>query len=353
MNNPNHMIDILGTIFLLWRNKCLIMRNCIISFIVSLIIAFSIPKEYTSIITIAPELPVGENGLAGSLGSLAQMAGVNIGGLSGNEALYPDLYPQIVSSTPFLVDMLSVNVQSLDGSINTNLYDYLENNQKSAWWDYPIIYLKRIFKSEDKRDFKSINDIDSKKLDRKQLILLDGFASKLDVKLDKTTSLIYVSATMQDPFIASTVAEAVTTNLVNYLNEYYTVKERGNIKYLEQLYSDALSKYELAQHNYSQYTDSHQVPFLTSVKSKQLDLENEMQFAYTLRTQVAQQLEAAKAKLQENKPVISIIQPPISPFKASSPNKIILVITFVFFAFFGTSLWIFIKKMVDDYVETP
>lgn len=49
--------------------------------------------------TLAPESG-GKSG-GGSMGALAAMAGINLGTSSGEDALSPELYPDIVSSTPF------------------------------------------------------------------------------------------------------------------------------------------------------------------------------------------------------------------------------------------------------------
>ncbi|MCM1311416.1 MAG: Wzz/FepE/Etk N-terminal domain-containing protein [Roseburia sp.] len=338
-------MDIISLFLLLWNFRALIIKNCIIAFFLAVIIAFSIPKEYKSEVVVAPELSVGESGLVGSLGSLAQMAGVDLGGLSGNEAIYPDLYPAIVSSTPFLIDMLSLHVESKDGDIKTDMYDYLTCHQKTPWWSVPFRFIKNLFKKRDtSENGLSIYEVSSTHLTREQILLLESFSSMLDVDLDKTTSLITVSATMQDPLIAATVAQAVANKLQLYVDKYHTAKERENVVYLENLYKESKEKYQKLQVEYTSYTDSHLNPFLATVKAKQTDLENEMQLAYSVYTQVLQQLEAANAKLQEKKPIMVVIQPAMSPIKASSPKKMALALAFVFLAAFGTSAWIIVKE---------
>ncbi|MCD8236514.1 MAG: Wzz/FepE/Etk N-terminal domain-containing protein [Prevotellaceae bacterium] len=350
MSNAQNDTDIISLFILLWKRRRLVICNCTIAFVLSVIVAFSIPKEYTSDVIVAPELSVGESGLSGGLSSLAQMAGVDLGGLSGNEALYPELYPEIVSSTPFLIDMLKMEVESKDGEIKADLYDYLTTHQKGAWWGIPFKFLKRLLKSKgDADDGISIYEASSVQLTRDQILLLESFSSMLNVQLDKTTSLITVSATMQDPLIAATVAQAVADKLQAYVDKYHTVKERENVAYLENLYEESKIKYKKIQEEYTSYADSHQNAFLASVKAKQTDLENEMQLSYSICTQVAQQLEAANAKLQEKKPVIVVIQPAMTPIKASSPKKVMLVFIYVFFTLFFTAAWIIVKNRLVHY----
>ena len=93
-------IDIIGLVLLIWNKRKRILVNSFIGGLLAIIIAFSIPKQYTSTVVMAPEFSSGSSNL-GNISALASMAGINLGGQSGSEdALYPELYPQIVSSTP-------------------------------------------------------------------------------------------------------------------------------------------------------------------------------------------------------------------------------------------------------------
>lgn len=333
------------TIFtLIWEKRKMIIRNCLIAFVAVVIIAFSIPKEYTSEVKIAPELSLGESGLAGSLGSLAQMAGIDLGGMNTNEAIYPDLYPEIVSSTPFLTEMLQIQVTSKDGDINTDMLDYLTNHQRMPWWSAMMTPIKKLFKKNETSVPEDITTAESTQLSRDQQLMLESFGKSLSVTLDKTTSMISVTATMQDPLIAATTATAVAEKLQTYVDKYRTVKERDNIAYLEKLHKSSQEKYRKAQREYANYTDSHQNAILARVTTEQENLENEMSLAYSVYEQVSQQLEAAKAKLQEKKPISVVIQPALTPIKASSPKKIMMAFLYVFTTFFLTVAWIIFKN---------
>ena len=69
-------IDLIDLIQRIWSNRSLILKVCGTSVIVGLIISFSIPKEYTTSVSLAPEAKakLGE----GNLGMLASMAGINL-----------------------------------------------------------------------------------------------------------------------------------------------------------------------------------------------------------------------------------------------------------------------------------
>ena len=73
-------------------------------------------------------------------------------------------------------------------------------------------------------------------------------------------------------------------------------------------------------------------------------LSNEMNLAYDVYNQLASQHEMAKAKVQEKTPVCVLMQPPVVPFKASHPKKMMMGLLYVFLAFFGTAAWLLIKE---------
>ena len=85
---------------------------------------------------------------------------------------------------------------------------------------------------------------------------------------------------------------------------------------------------------------------LQTVRQKQTDLENEMQLQYNAYQQVAAQLLAAEAKVQEETPAFTTLQSATVPVKKSGPKRAQMCLIFVFLAFLGTTAWILYKE--DD-----
>lgn len=341
--------DIIGIILLLWSKRKRIIINCFIGGILSIIVAFSIPKLYTSTVVMAPESSSGTS-VSGGLGALASMAGFNLGGLSGSEdALYPELYPQIVSSTPFLCDVMNLQVETIDGELKTSMYDYLVNHQKSPWWSKmiaaPFKWIKRLIGGEKKEDIIPL-DAEEMTLSRRQYLTLKSLDDLISVSVDKGNFVITLSVTMQDPKIASYVATVVSENLQEYIGKYRSAKARKDLAYTEKLYTEAQEKYYKAQQAYATYADQHQGVVKMQYQIEQDRLSNEQDLAFNVYNQIAQQLEMARAKVAESTPVCVVMQPAIVPVKASSPKKMMMGLLYVFLAFFGTVAWI----LVDEYI---
>jgi uncharacterized protein involved in exopolysaccharide biosynthesis len=118
------------------------------------------------------------------------------------------------------------------------------------------------------------------------------------------------------------------------------MKARHDLAYTEKLYEESRDKYYKAQQRYARYIDSNQNIILSSYRTESERLQNEMNLAYGVYNQTAQQLQAAKARVMEITPVYTVVQPATVPLRASKPKKSMLLIGFVFLAFVGTSAWI-------------
>ncbi|MBP5323069.1 MAG: chain-length determining protein [Bacteroidaceae bacterium] len=346
-------IDIL---MLLWANRKLLLKACVIGGVLSIIIAFSIPKQYTSSVVLAPELS-SSSGITGSIGSLASMAGIDLGGLSGTEdALYPELYPQIVESTPFLCELMDLPVETKDGKLKTDLYHYLRYKQKYPWWTWaiqaPVRLVKKLTTHNVDTVMPTAQNSNSLVLTRSQQGVLKSLSNKVKVDVDKGNNVITLNVIMQDPLIAATVAQEVSEKLQQYVADYRTAKARKDLAYTTQLYDEAQKRYFEAQKVYATFVDQHQGLVKMQYQIEQDRLENEKDLAFGVYNQISSQLELSKAKVQEKTPVCVVMQPPYTPFKASSPKKMMMGIMYVFLAFFGTAAWIVIKELIDDAKET-
>ncbi len=350
--NIRREVDIVEIILLLWSKRKRFIINCFIGGVLSIIVAFSIPKQYTSTVVLAPEFSSGASLSSGGIGALASMAGLNLGGLSGSEdALYPELYPQIVSSTPFLCELLNLQIEANEGELQTTLYDYLVNHQKEPWWVKILGAPGKLLSHMLGKDTLDVTppSLDATLLSRRQFLTVKSLDEKIAVNVDKGNSVITLDVTMQDAKLAAYVVSVVSENLQEYIGQYRSAKARKDLAYTEQLYSEVKEKYYKAQQKYAEYADMHQGVVKMKYQIEQDRLSNEQELAFNVYNQIAQQLEMARAKVAESTPVCVVMQPAVVPIKASSPKKMMMGLLYVFLAFFGTAAWM----LVDEYVISP
>lgn len=340
-------IDLIELAQKVWKSRRLIFKSCGYAFIIGLIVAFSIPKEYTTSVTLAPESS-SKSG-SGNMGALAAMAGINLSSSSGEDALSPELYPDIVSSTPFLLELFNIKVKDQKGDLNTTLYNYLDKHQRAPWWG---VVMSAPFKAlgwaaslvKDKPAENTAGKLDPFKLTQDESIIADGLSKRIAVAIDKKTGITTLSVTMQDPLISASLTDTVMFRLQKYITDYRTNKARHDLAFAEKLFREAKTNYTEAQKKYATFVDANQNIILFSYRAEQERLQNEMNLAYNVYNQVAQQVQMAKAKVQEITPVYTVVQPATVPLKPVKPNKVMILVGFIFLAVVGSIGWILFVK---------
>ena len=276
--------------------------------IIGLIIAFSVPKQYTVRVTLSPEM-----------------------GSSKDASLSAD----IVSSTPFLLELSTMKIPTLKDEPMT-LNTYLDE-ESSPWWNYVIGFpgmiiggVKSLFIEENKSfAFNKLNR-GTIELSNKEFQKIEALKSMITASVDKKTSMTSVTVTLQNPKVAAIVADSVVKKLQEYIIGYRTFKAKEDCAYLEKLFKERQQEYYAAQKTYANYIDSHDNIILQSVRTEQERLQNDMTLAYQVYSQVANQLQVARAKVQEEKPVFAIVEPAVVPLKSSGTSKKVYVLVFMF-----------------------
>ena len=309
--------------------------------VIGVILAFATPKIYKSTVILAPE----ESGssFSGSISSLAAMVGMNMKIGQTGDALYPEIYPDLMESTSFIVGMFPVTVKKSKTDETYTYFDYLQKYQKLAFYEYPIDWLnslKEMLSNEDQP--KPGHKADSKHLTKKEYDIAKSIIGKINCSVDKKTNVITIEVKDQDPQIAATIADSAQMHLQRTITDYRTKKARIDLEYMQKLFDEAHKEYTKARQKYASFGDANSKVVLQSVQSKLDDLENEMQLKYTIYQQVVEQLQLAKAKVQERTPAFTIVQEASVPVKHSSRPKIVTLIIWMILGFLlrvGILLW--------------
>lgn len=327
-----------------------------IGLVIGVIIAISIPKQYTVEVTLSPEMG---NNKGGSLSGLAASflgSGVTMG--DGTDALNASLSADIVSSTPFLLELSNMKVP-VSGSEEISLSSYL-NEESSPWWGYVIGFpgmvidgVKLLF-IEDEDESVSSNEVSrgTIELSKKEFQKIESLKRKIAASVDKKISMTTISVTLQSPKVAAVVADSVVNKLQEYIIDYRTSKSKEDCLYLEKLFKERQQEYYEAQKKYADYMDSHDNIILQSVRTKQERLQNDMSLAYQVYSQVASQLQVARAKVQEEKPVFAIVEPAVVPLYPSGISRKVYVLAFIFLSVCIVIFWkLFGEDILNKFKE--
>ena len=338
------------------KHKRLYYKVLPITFVVAAIITLSIPNYYNCTVKLSPEMS-GKSSSAGSLASLASSFGVNLGNMgNATEALFPTLYPDLMNSVDFKTSLFPVPV-TIEGDKDKgekdrtmSYYDYMENEQKAPWWSVLlkapgalIGWIKSLISGKEEEE---TTGVDPFRLTKEQAEIVKAIDKNIVCDVDKKTMVITIDVTDQNAVIAANMADTVKRRLQNFITDYRTSKARVDLEYNKKLYAETKARYDKARQKYAEFTDANQDIILQTVRQRQVELENEMQLQYNAYTQIAAQLMAAEAKVQEDTPAFTTLQSATVPVKKTGPKRAQLCLIFLFLAFLATTAWILYKE--DD-----
>ena len=256
--------------------------------VLGILIALGTPKQYTVSITLSPEVGSGKSG-----SGLASMAASFLGGSIGSDspdALNATLAPDIVASTPFLMELFDARVVSQDKQIDTTFTAYLDE-QKSSWMGYvlkapgmAISGIKSLF--SDKEEKTATIQKGAIELNEKDAAKLEGLRQQIMADVDKKTAITTLSVTLQDPKVTATIADSVVSKLQQYITAYRTRKAKEDCQYLEKLYKERQQEYYDAQQRYARYVDANSNVVFQSTLAERERLQNDMNLAYQVYSQL-------------------------------------------------------------------
>lgn|SRR5574344_250192 len=308
--------------------------------IMGIIVALNKPKTYTSTVILAPELSSGSMGLNGGLADMASSFGLDLKEPGNSiDAIYPELYPEIFSSTDFIRSLFNVSVRLKKDNKQETYIQHITKDKTIPFWNYPVAFIAKILSHEDtKTSSKSIND--PFKISKDDNNNCNTIRKSIACLVDKKTSVITINVTDQDPLVAAILADTLQHRLQEYITNYRTQKARNDYEYTLKLFRDAQAQYTKSRQQYASFGDANTDLIVESYKLKQEDLENDMQLKYNIYSQLLTKLQDAKAKIQERTPAFTIIEKPIMPYKASSTPRSMTVIMFMFFGALLDVIWI-------------
>jgi len=316
-----------------------------LTFVAAAIITLSIPNYYNCTVKLAPEIQGNKSG--GSLASLASSFGVNLGSpnAQGGDAILPNLYPDLMNSVVFKASLFPIRIQQEDADTTTTYYDYLLNDQRAPWWSEILSGTFKAIKSlfADSED-NNAGKVDPHKLTKEQFAIVEAINNKVVCDVDKKTFVITIDVTDQDPVVAATIADSVQNRLQKFITDYRTRKARIDLDYNRKLLVEAEARYDKARQDYSAYSDAYRKSIFEDKNAVRQKLDTKLQIESRAYSQVATQVQVAEAKVQEETPAFTLLQPATVPVKKSGPKRAQICLIFLFLAAIVTTLYIFHKE---------
>ena len=319
--------------------------------VLGIVSALTMTRKYNVTMTLAPEVTNRANNNLSSITSMLGLNGVSLN--PGTDAMSITLFPEICHSTPFLAALLDVPLSSYVSEkqqeegmqpMHTTVYKHFSGEDKekkgrSKWLSS--------LKKEDEKPYTGV--VDATELPHKQAMVVKALGNSISADVDKKTGITTISVTMDDRMMAKQLADTVCTRLQEYVSEYRTKKAEADYAYYVALAQEAREIQIKAQAAYARSVDYDRSVILQSKNSEKERLRADANLASDIYSQMAQQRELARAKIQEEKPVYAVVQPATLPQQPMN-SRVKRVLIWGFIGVFLSLAWYgfgedFFKKM--------
>ncbi len=353
--NTNNEIDLIDVFVKIWHNRKIIYISVVLSLIIGFIIIIGSPKEYKSevVLLVESSSSSGMNSMLQQLGGLVGLGG--LGQVSQKDALTPKLYPDIIKSTPFLLEMLDVRLTASKYDSTLFVSEHLDRHCRKSMGKLiteNTIGLPRKFlrlfrrRSQEKKGIPvGIQDNVPLKLTPELNRLSAQLSKRITAKEGESTNTLIITAEMQDPRLAAELADSVVKSLTSYIIDYRTQKVRTDLQFIELNLKESEKKYNKAQRDLAAFQDRNMNIITSSGRITEQNLQSEYTLAFNVYNTLAQQLEQAKIRVQERTPVFKVMEPAKVPLSKSKPRTTIIILGMVALGGFA-GVTIVIAKLV-------
>jgi uncharacterized protein involved in exopolysaccharide biosynthesis len=313
--------------------------------LVGVVYALLAQEEYESKTTLMPELQSSSSlGKMGGLGALAGLAGIDLSSMSSTEAVRPDLYPNIIQSGPFVLYLLEQPMYSDKFKKTMSLDQFFIRKNKTI--------LSGLFNEDSTKSFMfdPANISKTLELDKRKEVLIKELNERLTAQIDKKSGLITIISKMPDPVVAASTVKIAAEYLRTYVTNYRTDKSRKQVKFLSNQVAEAKSRYQSAEVALAGYKDRNRFLIMNSAKVEEQRLISDFMLAQQVFNDLSKQYEQAKIRVEEETPVLKILEPAKVPKRRSEPKRSMIVVGFGVLGVFLYLGFVLAKQMFGKYI---
>ena len=361
-------IDLLELAKTIWDGRKLILKTVIIFIAIGLFVALTSTEEYESQVRLLPETQ--QQSSLGGLGGLARQFGVSAGTQQLSEGIPPDLYPDITQSNVFLRELLDYRITLEESNETVTLLEYFSEHQKASALSTISRYTIQLpftvlgwIRNSGEEEFTAVDRelAGSEKMQRlvrmsrEEWRTLRNLRERISVSIGRDTGVVTVTVKMQNSDIAADVADEVVVRLSSYITDYRTEKARRDVDFIEQRYEEARERFEEAQRELARFNDENRGQLTALARTEEQRLQSQYNLTFNLYNTMAERLEEARIKLQEETPVVNVLEPAAVPDRRSEPKRGLLLVIFTLLGgimgvglIFGLQFWQVVKTKFSE-----
>lgn len=332
-------IDIMALVRSLWEDRKTIIICTAVFIVLGLVAALTMKRTYTVNTVMVPQL---SSGKTSSLSSLASLAGFDLG-TSPSADLSPVTYPQIVSSTPFRLELLHTPLHYEKADTAVSMLDYALNYDKpgvmAAVKKYTIglpgVILGALRGEKEELSLPAEGVTDGPKpllVNKDEEKLMTAIGNAVSLAVDKKEGLLTLSVTGSEPIQTAELALKAQQLLQAEITRFRTEKAEAELEYVQARYKEVKAEADHYQNLLASVTDRSQSMTTTRSRVEMERVRSKYTVANSIYLEMAKQLEQSKMQVKRDTPAFTIVQPVAVPTKPSNSRaKTLIVWTFLGF----------------------
>ncbi|MEI6679653.1 MAG: Wzz/FepE/Etk N-terminal domain-containing protein [Mariniphaga sp.] len=333
-------IDLIALAKTFWSGRRTIIKSILICGVLGFVIAITSSKEFVATTIMVPSGSDATSKLGG-LGGLAAMAGISLNTSASGGDLSPIVYPQIVSSLPFQLELMKTPINFSELKEPVSFYDYYSGVQKENLLLKYTIGLPGVILSLPGKIIKAIRGENPQEignsdknspieLTEKQRDVRLILSENISLETNPKEGLITLSARMPEAKAAAQLGQRGQELLQRYITEFKIKKAKANLDFIQQRFDETAQKFEAAQQQLAVFSDRNKNVSLATAKTEEQRLTSQYNLIYSIYSELAKQLEQAKIQVKQDTPVFTIIEPISVPTKRSKPNRPMILFIWLF-----------------------
>jgi uncharacterized protein involved in exopolysaccharide biosynthesis len=342
-------IDLRDIILPLWRSRKQILTTAIVFAIFGGIIGFLTPTTYTASSTFLPQTNK-IDGMAGSIGGLAALAGINLNAPMAGGDIPPSMYSTVLASEPFRERILDSEIWVNGDSLTYR--NHLENHPKSVLkiaYDYLLSLIKEIEKKSVESE-KTLVVGELKTISDEEFELHKELDEKISILNDKKEGVVTLIVEESDPLIAAQIAKVTEEVLQDWIIEHKIRNTKAQYDFISKQFVAKQKELFSIQDQLAGYMDRNQNVLSASYLTRLERLQAEFDLVNTVYSELAKQKEQAAIQLSKDTPTFSVLDPVTVPKEKAGPKRSLYILIAFFLGLIFSVGWFLVKKQINEFL---
>lgn len=330
-------LDIMALVRSLWVGRKTVIICTSIFFVLGLVAALTMKRTYMVNTVMVPQLNSKSNS---PLSSLATLAGFDMGMVTGGSELSPLVYPHIVSSVPYRLELMHTPLHFEKCDTMISLYNYVRDGYaKPSVFDVVLKYtiglpgvIINSFRGKQPEVVLPGGGSGASNTPKPVVVsvgeqkMMEVISKMVTLNVDKKEGYLTLTVMGSEPIQTAELAMKAQQLLQDEITRFRVEKSASELEYIQARYDEIKREADSYQVMMATATDRTQNVATTRALVEKERIQTKYSISKAVFTEMAKQLEQAKMQVKKDTPVFAVVQPVSVPMKPANSRAMKLFI---------------------------